>query len=103
MLLLNIDHIPGTEFEVLGLVDGSVVHAKDFGSDFVAGLRGFVGGEITEYTKMLQEARQTAVERMMRTAEMLHADAVINIRYSTSAVMENAAEIIAYGTAVKFK
>lgn len=103
MLLLNIDHIPGTEFEVLGLVDGSVVQSKDFGSDFVAGLRGFVGGEITEYTKMLAEARQIAVERMMRTAELMHADAVINIRYSTSAVMDGAAEIIAYGTAVRFK
>lgn len=103
MLLLTIDHIPGTEFEVLGLVDGSVVMAKDIGSDFVAGLRGFVGGEITEYTKMLSEARQIAVERMMDAAESLHADAIINIRYSTSAVMQNAAEIIAYGTAVTYK
>ena len=103
MLLLTIDHIPGTEFEVLGLVDGSVVMAKDAASDFAAGLRGFVGGEITEYTKMLSEARQIAVERMMDAAELLHADAVINIRYSTSAVMQSAAEIIAYGTAVAFK
>lgn len=103
MLLLNIDHIPGTEFEVLGMVNGSIVLAKDFGSDFVAGLRGFVGGEITEYTKMLAEARQTATERMAEAANMLHADAVINIRYGTSAVMEGAAEVIAYGTAVSFK
>lgn len=103
MLLLNIDHIPGTEYEVLGLVDGSVVRAKDFGSDFVAGLRGFVGGEITEYTKMLAEARQIVVERMVETAEKLHADAIINIRYSTSEVMDGAAEIVAYGTAVSYK
>ena len=103
MLLLNVDYIPGTEFEVLGIVDGSCVQAKDVGSDFVAGLRGFVGGEITEYTKMMCEARQLAVERMMCAAELLHADDIVNIRYATSEVMHNAAEVIAYGTAVKFK
>lgn len=102
MLLLNIDYIPGTEFEVLGLVDGSVVMCKDPASDFMAGMRSFVGGEINEYTQMLSEARQTAVERMMITAESLHADAIINIRYSTSEVMQSAAEIIVYGTAVKY-
>lgn len=102
MLLLNIDHIPGTEYEVLGLVEGSVVQSKDVGSDFMAGMRSFVGGEITEYTKMLSEARQIAVDRMVAAAEAVHADAVINVRYGTSAVMEGAAEIIAYGTAVKY-
>ncbi len=102
MLLLNIDHIPGTEFEVLGLVDGSVVMCKDVGSDFTASFRSFVGGEIPEYTQMLSEARRTALDRMVKAAQTLHADAVINIRYSTSEAMQNAAEVIAYGTAVKF-
>lgn len=102
MLLLTIDHIPGTEFEVLGMVDGSVVRTKDFGSDFVAGMRSFVGGEITEYTKMLTEARQQALERMTEKAEALHADAIVGIRYCTSEVMSGAAEIMAYGTAVRY-
>lgn len=102
MLLLNIDHIPNAELEVLGMVEGSVVMAKDVGSDLVAGFRSFMGGEITEYTKMLSEARQLAVDRMTEQAESLHADAIINIRYSTSAVLEGAAEIIVYGTAVKY-
>lgn len=102
MLLLNIDHIPGKEFEVLGLVNGSVVQSKDIGSDFVAGFRAFAGGEIVEYTKMLNEARHIAVERMMNSAERMYADAIINIRFGTSEVMEGAAEIIAYGTAVRF-
>lgn len=103
MLLLNIDYVPGTEFEVLGLVDGSVVMCKDAGSDFAASVLAFAGGEIELYTAMLSEARQTALDRMVSRAQELHADAVINIRYSTSAVMANAAEMIAYGTAVKFK
>lgn len=103
MLLLNIDYIPGQELEVLGLVQGSVVQAKDAASDFAAGLRGFVGGEITEYSEMLAEARQIAIEKMMNQAEIYHADAIINIRFGTSAVMQGAAEIVAYGTAVKYK
>lgn len=102
MMLLNIDYIPGKNFEVLGLVDGSVVQAKGPMSDFLAGLEAFAGGEVTEYTELLAEARQTAVERMMNVAESLGADAVINIRYSTSEVSQGAAEIVAYGTAVKF-
>lgn len=103
MFLVNIDHIPGTELEVLGLVMGTVVQSKDFGRDFVAGLRGFVGGEITEYTQMLTEARQIATERMVAEAERLCADAIINVRYGTSEVMQGTAEILAYGTAVKYK
>lgn len=102
MLLVNIDHIPGREIQVLGLVDGSVVQSKDSGSDFLAGMRAFVGGEINEYTQMLSEARQIAVERMMDAAEAMCADAIVNIRYSTSAIVEGAAEIIVYGTAVKY-
>lgn len=102
MLLLNIDHIPGKKFEVLGLVDGSVVQSRDAGSRFAVGMKTLVGGEIGEYTQLLSEARQKAVERMMAAAEAMDADAVINIRYSSCAIMEDAAEIIAYGTAVKY-
>ena len=103
MLLVNIDYIPGKELEVLGLVKGTVVQSKNFGKDFMAGMKTLVGGEITGYTEMLNEARQIAMKRMVDDAEGLGADAVINIRYGSSAVMQGAAEIIAYGTAVRFK
>ena len=103
MLLVNIDYIPGKEFEVLGMAKGTVVQSKNFGKDFMAGMKTLVGGEITSYTEMLNEARQIAVKRMVDEAEALGADAVINIRYGSSAVMQGAAEVIAYGTAVRFK
>lgn len=103
MLIVNIDYIPGQEFEVLGLVQGSVVQAKDVISDHVAGWQSFFGGDVTEYSAMLAEARETATARMVEEAERLHADAVVNVRFGTSAVMQGAAEIVAYGTAVKFK
>ena len=103
MLLVNIDYIPGKEFEVLGMAKGTVVQSKNFGKDFMAGMKTLVGGEITGYTEMLNEARQIAVKRMVDEAEGLGADAVINIRYGSSAVMQGAAEVIAYGTAVRFK
>ena len=103
MLLVNIDYIPGKEFEVLGLVKGTVVQSKNFGKDFMAGMKTLVGGVITGYTEMLNEARQIAMKRMVDDAEGLGADAVINIRYGSSAVMQGAAEVIAYGTAVRFK
>ena len=103
MLLVNIDYIPGKEFEVLGMAKGTVVQSKNFGKDFMAGMKTLVGGEITSYTEMLNEARQIAVKRMVDEAEALGADAVINIRYGSSAVMQGAAEVIAYGTAVRLK
>ena len=103
MFLLNMAYIPGTNFEVLGLVRGAAVIAKDVGSDFMAGVMNFVGGEITYYTDLLEEARRIATERMEAEAEKLNADAVINIRYSTSAVMTGAAEVLVYGTAVRYK
>ena len=103
MLLLNIDHIPGREVEVLGMVRGTIVQSKNFGKDFMAGMKTLVGGEITGYTKMLVEARQIATKRMVDEAEALGADAVINVRYGSSSVMQGAAEVIAYGTAVKFR
>ena len=103
MLLLNIDHVPGREIEALGIVKGTIVQSKNFGKDFMAGMKTLVGGEITSYTEMLNEARQIAVKRMVDEAEALGADAVVNIRYGSSAVMQGAAEVIAYGTAVRFK
>lgn len=103
MLLVNIDNIPGKEFEALGIVKGNVVQSKNFGKDFMAGIKTLVGGEITAYTEMLNEARQIAVKRMVDEAERLGADAVVNVRYASAAVMQGAAEVIAYGTAVKYR
>ena len=103
MLLVNIDYIPGKEFEVLGLVKGTVVQSKNFGKDFMAGMKTLVGGEITGYTEMLIEARQIATKRMVDDAEALGADAVVGLRYGSASGMQGAAEVIAYGTAVKFK
>ncbi len=103
MLLLNIDHVPGREIEALSIVKGTVVQSKNFGKDFMAGMKTLVGGEITGYTEMLIEARQIATKRMVDEAEALGADAVVNVRYGSSSVMQGAAEVIAYGTAVKFR
>ena len=103
MLLLNIDHVPGKEIEALGLVKGTVVQSKNFGRDFMAGMKTLVGGEITSYTEMLVEARQIATKRMVDEANAMGADAVINIRFGSSAVMQGAAEVVACGTAVKLK
>lgn len=104
MKLVNIDYLPGEEItEVLGLVKGTVVQSKNIGRDFMAGMKTIVGGEIVGYTEMLITARQIATKRMVDEAESLGADAVINIRYGSSSVMNGAAEVIAYGTAVKTK
>ena len=103
MLLLNIDHIPGREIEALGLVKGTVVQTKNLGRDFMAGMKTLVGGEIVGYTEMLNEARQIATKRMVDEAEALGADAIIGVRYGSSQVMQGAAEVIAYGTAVRFR
>ena len=102
MLLLNIDHIPGKEIEALGMVKGTVVQSKHFGKDFMAGMKTLVGGEITGYTEMLIEARQIATKRMVDDAKSLGADAIISIHYTSSTVMQGAAEVLAYGTAVKY-
>ena len=98
MLLLNIDHVPGREIEALSIVKGSVVQCKSFGKDFMAFMNTFVGGEIESYTDMLTEAR-----RMVDEAEALGADAVVNIRYASASIMQGAAEITVYGTAVRYK
>ena len=103
MKLLSIDYIPGAEIEVLGVVKGTIVQSKNIGRDFMAGMKTLVGGEITGYTEMLVEARQLATKRMVAEAEAMGADAVVAIRYSSASVMQSAAEVMAYGTAVKFK
>ena len=103
MKLVNIDYIPGKELEVLEIVKGTVVQSKNLGKDFMAGMKTLVGGEIVGYTEMLNEARQIAVKRMVDEATALGADAIINIRYGSSSVMQGCAEVIAYGTAVKYK
>ena len=103
MLLVNTDYIPGKDFEVLGLVKGTVVQSKHFGKDFMAGMKTLVGGEIVGYTEMLVEARQIATKRMVDEAVALNADAVVGVTYGSSAVMQGAAEVIAYGTAVRYK
>lgn len=102
--LLTINEFPGKEVkEILGYVKGSTVQTKNVGKDFLAGLKSLVGGEITSYTEMMNEARQIATERLLKDAEQLGADAVLGFRLQTSAVMGGAAEIIAYGTAVKLE
>ena len=103
MLLVNTDYISGKELETLGIVKGSIVQTKNFGKDFMAGIKTLVGGEVKEYTDMLNQARQIAVKRMVDEAQGMGADAVINVRYASSSVMQGAAEVIAYGTAVKYK
>lgn len=103
MKLVSIDSIPGKEVEVLGLVKGTIVQTKNIGRDFMAGMKTLVGGEIAGYTEMLNEARQLATKRMVDEAEELGADAIVGVRFGSSMVMQGAAEILAYGTAVKIK
>ncbi len=104
MIVVTTDFVPGREIDqALGIVRGSTIRAKHLGKDIVAGLRMMVGGEVKEYTEMLTEARNESMKRMEAQAESLGADAVINLRYVTSQVMAGAAELLAYGTAVKLK
>ena len=103
MLLVNTDYISGKELETLGIVKGNIVQTKNFGRDFMAGIKTLVGGEVKEYTDMLNQARQIAVKRMVDEAMEMGADAIVNIRYASSSLMQGAAEVIAYGTAVKYK
>ena len=104
-MILSTSHtIPGKEIkEVLGIVRGNTVRAKHIGRDIMAGLRNIVGGEITEYTKMLAESREQSIDRMIEEAQSLNADAIVGIRFTTSSVMQGAAELLVYGTAVKLK
>ena len=103
MLIVNTDYITGKELEMLGLVKGSTIQTKNIGRDITQGLKTIVGGELGAYTQMMNEARQLATERMEEEAKFLGSDAVVNVRFATSAVMQGAAEVMAYGTAVKFK
>ena len=103
MLLLTLNYSPGKEIEALGIVKGTTVQTKNFGKDFMAGMKTLVGGELSAYTEMLNEARQIATKRMVDDAEALGAVAVINVRYGSASMMQGAAEVVVYGTAVKIK
>ena len=102
MILVNTEYISGRELEMLGLVKGSTIQSKHIGKDILSSFKTLVGGELEAYTEMMNEARAIATKRMVMEAEALGADAVINIRYASSAIMQGAAEVIAYGTAVRF-
>ena len=103
MILTTTETISSKELETLGLVRGSTIHSKHIGKDIGAGLKTLVGGELKGYTEMMDEARDIATKRMVEQAERMGADAVVAMRYASSASMQGAAEVIAYGTAVKFK
>ncbi len=102
MILVNTDYISGKELEILSLVKGSTIQSKNIGKDIAQSFKTLVGGELKAYNEMMNEARALATKRMVAEAEALGADAVVNIRYASSAVMQGAAEVIVYGTAVKF-
>ena len=102
MILVNTDYISGKELEMLGLVKGSTIQTKHMGKDIAQSFKTLVGGELTSYNEMMNEARAIATKRMVAEADELGADAIVNIRYASSAIMQGAAEVIAYGTAVKF-
>lgn len=103
MILVNTDYISGKELEMLGLVKGSTIQSKNVGKDITQGFKTLVGGELKAYNEMMNEARALATKRMVEEAEAIGADAVVNVRYASAAVMQGAAEVMAYGTAVKFK
>ena len=102
MILVNTDYISGKELETLGLVQGSTIQSKNIGRDITQSFKTLVGGELKAYTDMMNEARALATKRMVGEAEALGADGVVNIRYASSTVMQGAAEVIAYGTAVRY-
>lgn len=104
MIVTMSPEITGREIaQTIGIVRGNVVRARFFGRDILAGFRQIVGGEINEYTKLMAEAREQAYDRMVRDAERFGADAIINMRFTTSMIMQGSAEILAYGTAVTLK
>ncbi len=104
MITTTTENIPGKKVEeILGIVKGSSIRTKHVGRDFMAGLKHLIGGELKGYTEMIDEARDQSFERMIKHAEKLEADAVINVRLNTSQVMQGAAEVLVYGTAVKLK
>ncbi len=103
MIIVNTDYISDKELETLTLVKGAVVQTKHMGKDIMAGFKTMVGGEISSYTEMMNEARAIATKRMVEEAKKLAADGIVNVRYVSSEVMAGAAEVVAYGTAVRFK
>ena len=103
MILVNTDYITGKELEMLGLVKGSTIQSKNVGKDISQAFKTLIGGELKAYNEMMNEARALATKRMVAEAEGLGADAIVNIRYASSAIMQGAAEVIAYGTAVRFR
>ena len=102
MILVNTDFVSGKELQTIGLVKGSMIQSKHLGKDIAAGFKTLVGGELKGYSEMINESRAIATKRMVEEAETLAADGIINIRYTSAAVMQGAAEILVYGTAVKF-
>ena len=102
MIIMTIEN-PGKPFEVLGLVRGSMIQSKHIGKDMMAGFKTIVGGELKAYTEMMEESREIATQHMVDQAKLLGADAVVGVRYTSSSVMQGAAEVTAYGTAVKYK
>lgn len=103
MILVTTDYITGKELEMLGIAKGSTIQTKNVGHDLTQSFKTLVGGELKAYNDMMNEARALATKRMAEEAESMGADAVVNVRYASSAIMQGAAEVIAYGTAVKFK
>ncbi|HWQ50634.1 MAG TPA: heavy metal-binding domain-containing protein [Terriglobales bacterium] len=103
MILTTTEDIPGREYEIIGIVRGGTVQTKNLGKDILSGLKGLVGGEITAYSDMMNEARAIATRRMVEDAESQGADAIVCMRYASASVMQTAAEVIAYGTGVKLK
>ena len=103
MLIVTTDYIAGKELEMLGMVKGSTIQTKHLGKDITQSFKTLVGGELTAYTEMMNDARALATKRMVQEAEAMGADAIVGVRYGSAAVMQGAAEVIAYGTAVKFR
>ncbi len=101
MIITTTETVPGYKYEIVGVAFGNTVRAKHIGKDIMAVLKNIVGGELTEYTEMLSDARQEAMNRMINDAQKLGADAIINVRFTTSQTMAGAAELLAYGTAVR--
>ncbi len=102
MIIVNTDYISGKNLEMLGLVKDSTIQSKHIGKDIMQSFKTIVGGELKDYNQMMMEARDLATQRMTQEAQSLGADAIVNVRYSSAEVMQGAAEVMAYGTAVKF-
>lgn len=102
MILVNTDYISGKNLGMLGLVKGSTIQCKHIGKDIGSGFKNLVGGEMKAYTEMMDASREIAIQRMIAEAEGMGADAIVNVRFATSAIIQGAAEVIAYGTAVRF-